>query len=491
MTDINCNQNNIKLILNCFKSDTLLSHNSDDISPGTISGYPAIVREVTLSQWEQQNRQEKVKENYPVIIPATGLKPCEESQNVIGASRCNDCKTIELKIDHCESWNCPICGMRKVRRQAKNIVNRLNGFKTAIGTTANPRHIVVSSHRWDNMTLEQITKNVNNLFQRYLKELSGVYVIHMFRIRGWDNVKAAGSLTKFQSADNIKRRLREYREMAGKNKDNICPSDFWSMIKKDVLGLGGWREYIYVSPHIHIIGWGYLPNSKRLYEETGGVSGGFIYKTKEKEGRSFDFYQSSGSFDFTSDILKTLYYLGGHGAIISLDNERHANRIFRAFGFCSVHKLKQTLMQDYKNDREIKRVLENGHIMIEKHCPTCDSLNCVDTKIRDKHNYCKAYGFDENYNPLDCEGNIIKELILPIHKFEWRWYHYQFVGYDVREKALKFAERLPHKTVIPDNFNSGFSNIGRLERLVLFNLKDFDKWKENNTNNSLGVVDDV
>lgn len=502
MTNKNSISNNIKLSqtrdLTPILSKTIIpesnpassSSNKSQLQPApamTGSGYPAIVREITSTQWEQK----KVNEKYPVIIAGTDDNPCEESQHVIGASRCNDCKTIEVKVEHCESWNCPVCGARKVRRQAKNIVNRLNGFKSAVKTTANPRHIIISSHRWDDMTLSQMTKSVNNLFNAHLRELAGVYVIHMFRIRGWDDIRSAGGVARFNGSDNIKKRLRDFREQAGKNKEINCPSDFWGMIKADVLGLGGWREYVYVSPHIHLLCWGKLPNSKKFYEETGGKAGnGFIYKTKERQGRSFDFYQSSGSFDFTSDILKTLYYLGGHAAILNLDNERHANRIFRAFGYCSGYKLKETLDQDYKNDREIKRVID--HIILDKHCPTCDSSNCVDTRIRDRHNYNKASGMDEDYNPIDEEGNIVKELITPIRKFEWKWYHYHFAGYDVREQALKFAETLPKKkAIISDIVSPEFANKGRLERLVLIGLKGYDKWLENNTNNSLEVVNDV
>lgn len=486
---------NINKSLSTGVSPSVFSHNCNLLTVGaayhdgvTMGAegvrYPAIVLQPTHTQWEQP----KVTEKYPVLIPGTKKDPCFQSGVVLGATRCNDCKTVEVKVDHCEKWSCPVCGPRKVRRQAKRIVERMKGFKDAVNTSANPRHIVVSSKRWDGCTLEQMTRNANSLFSRYLPGLAGVYVVHMFRVRGWDDLKSAGgSVSRFNSPDNIKKQLRDYREAASKNPDLKCPSDFWTMIKEDILGLGSWRDYVYVSPHIHIIGWGKLPNSKKFYEDTGGENGGFIYKTKEKEGRSFDFYQAAGRFDFTSEILKTLHYLGGHAAIMDLDDKRHANRIFRAFGFCSVYKLKETLDQDYKNDQEVKRVSEK--IIIDKSCPTCSSKNCVETKREDIHRYYKAVDFDDDYNPLDSEGDIIKELISPIHKFEWSWYHYHFSGYGVREAALKFAESLPRKKVLDPAgcVSPEFMNMGKLERLVMMGLHGYDRWKDNNLDSSVVV----
>lgn len=475
---INNTLKDIKDTDNTTVSSVLTSVNQpdDEFRYSEGAGYPAIVRQVTLSQWEQP----KVPQNFPILIPGTKKEQCEQSKKVIGATRCNDCHTIELKVEHCESWNCPVCGQRKVRRQAKNIVERLNGFKQVVNTSSNPRHIVVSSDRWLGMTLEQISKSVNNLFARYLRDLAGVYVIHMFRVRGWDDVKSAGTHQRFNSHDNIKQRLRDYRKL---NKDS--PADFWGMVKADVLGLGDWRDYLYVSPHIHILGWGYLPNSKTLYEETGGANGGFIYKTKEKEGRSFDFYQSDNSFEFTSDILRTLNYLGSHAAIKQIGNKRRSNRIFRPFGFCSVYKLKETMDVDLMKNKEVRLVEDGNKILLEKLCPTCDSRNCVETRLRDIRSYCHAAGFDENYNPVDSEGEIMKELVSHIHMFEWVWYSYHFANYDIREEALRFAQKLPKRR--RGNIDGLPAGIVGLEKRIMSLLADYDRWVDRNNNAGLVV----
>lgn len=489
MTIINCNSNDIKVSQTNRDIDSFIAHNFQDESLQRgdnfdCSGYPAIVRQFTPSQWERHS-QPKISDTYPIFIPGIGREQCEDSKNVIGAARCGDCGTVEIRVEHCESWECPVCGQRKVRRQARNIVQRLNGFKEAVETKANPRHIVLSSERFKGMSLTQITKSMNNLFARHLREFSGVYVIHPFRIRGWDDAKRCGAAL-YGSDENIKRRLREYREKA--KRDNICcPGDFWTMVKQDVLGLGSWREYVYESPHIHILGWGYLPNSKKFYEETGGAEKcGFVYKTKEREGRSFDFYQGEDTFGFTSDILRTLNYLGSHAAIMDTDGEeRHANRIFRPFGFCSVRKLRVVEKECDEGEKKRNRVLDI--VIKEVHCPACNSLNCQTTRLM--YGYYKADKFDEGYNPIDEEGRIVGELIEPLHEFKWRWYEYQFVGFGVREEALSFAyRRLPRRSVresagASNSFGLNLSD--RIERL----MAEYDKWSDNNSDD--GVIIDV
>lgn len=474
-------------------------------------GYAPIVRQLTHNTIEkslptQRERQKIVEKNYPLVIPGIGER-CKQSETVLGAYRCNDCHKVELKVSHCEGWGCRVCGSRKVRRQSKEIVKRLYAFKHELGTSANPRHFVISNNKWADMDLSQISKSMNNLFARHLKGVSGVYVIHPFRVRGWDNVKAAGSKARFYSDANIKRRLREYRgdkkievDEGHTAEENLSTNGFWDMIKDDVLRLGSWRKYCYVSPHVHVIAWGYLPNSEEFYKQTGGEKNGYIYKMIDTKGigRSFDFVQNSNTFDFSSEVLRTLNYLGSHAAIrddtslIEVEGQakrKHANRLFRPFGLCSTKSFSLELYEGHKvilNNNSDECSLNGHSVIIPIKCPDCAGADLVETNRFNKSHYYEADNknpFDDDYNPLNCEGGIIFELIKPLKYFEWNWYRYKF-----KETYLgdikRFSSKLPKPK--PYNLPANFDKMGKLEKSVYLNISEYERANINNS--SEGVM---
>lgn len=500
----------IKQTENIQPFSSVLSHNSGiypavpgesiNINDAEGVGYAPIVRQVPqISNLQpvptERERQKIVKKNYPLIIPAVGEK-CDESQNVVlGAYRCNDCHKVEVKVAHCEEWECRVCGSRKVRRQSKDIVRRMYAFKKVLGTSANPRHIVISSLKWADMDLTQITTSINHLFERYLKDISGVYVIHPFRIRGWDNIQSAGSKARFWSDANIKRRLREYRgdKAVEVNSDkpideNISSGGFWEMVKDDVLELGDWRKYCYVSPHVHIIGWGKMPKADEFHARTHGA---YIYKMIDTKGigRSFEFTQNSNNFDFSSEILRTLNYLGSHAAIRSNDDlievkgqgkRKHANRIFRPFGLCST----KAFVLDSIDGQ--KFVMDGDIVRYDIVCPECSSKNLDETFRFNKTHFIEAdkdKPFDEDYNPLDFEGDVITDLIAPLRYWEWKWYKYRF-NHVYAGEVERFAESLPKPK--PYTKRETKNKGGLLNRIAII-LEPLDRLALNNTADGVSV----
>jgi len=153
-----------------------------------------------------------------------------------------------------------------------------------------------------------------------LKDLEGVCVLHCFRIRGYDKVSSYVSEEMFKSDDNIKRRLREYRQ---KTKDE---RGFWQLLKEDVLGLGSWRAYVYYSPHIHFVGYGRIPLKSDTFLEKYGI----VYKNLL--GRSFNMEPKENDFGYTNEVQRTLVYLGSHATIKPRDESKKNQREWLFFG---------------------------------------------------------------------------------------------------------------------------------------------------------------
>lgn len=116
---------------------------------------------------------------------------------------------------------------------------------------------------------------------------------------------------------------------------------FWVLIREDILKLGSWRSYIDWSPHVHILGYGYLlpqttPEEKQAFKK---ISAGWFVK-KIKRGSGYDIEQAplKECFDgqeVQDPVAATAYYILSHAAL------RKGRNLYVWFGFLNPQKLRK------------------------------------------------------------------------------------------------------------------------------------------------------
>ena len=350
---------------------------------------------------------------YPVTIPGiegqpgryvprtiAGEKLQVSCGTVAGFTRCRDCGAAQSKIVHCGNIHCPTCSGYRIRREVRAVVQRLHGYKRATDNQTNPRHVVISLDSWYNdstrenvrtdLTPEKVIKSFTNQLSRRLKFLNGYYVLHWFRVN--DLVKDAFKNTK---------------------KENKFPGGLWENIKRDFLGLGCFEKYVKVAPHIHFVGYGRFPKADKFHAETG-----IFYKTKSQ--RSFDFERCESGFGFTSQIIRTLSYLGSHAAIPHIDGvwgdtTKRRAVIFRACGRVSVKNLRETDELDYVVTRDIS-------------CFRCDSYNIETGAYKLKIDSGYADNFPDDVSPVEID---LKDS----EPFKWSWKRFVFAGEEEKPRV--------------------------------------------------------
>lgn len=188
--------------------------------------------------------------------------------------------TIAIKVceipDHpkrpvrhsCGRSSCEICWPTWANRAAERIADLLQGYSEASGTLYPPWHITISPddaglYSESSDTMRQLTKKARKMVE-VLGVKGCVVIIHGYRIK--------------------KEKMREVNDgatSAGVNRYRWC-------FDQDRP-----RDYLYFSPHFHLLGWGYLMQSDDFHEQTG-----WIYKKHKTRP--------------LSDMEKTAYYLLSH-----------------------------------------------------------------------------------------------------------------------------------------------------------------------------------
>lgn len=194
------------------------------------------------------------------LIPGVGPVTSAQCGTVRGAHRCSnpDCGHAELKYYQCHNYECPVCYRSAAHQAGLRIEDRLQGVTSELRRygvhTGRPVHVVMSPPPGQMHVTDDMPAVRRGQVYKYCQEIGmigGVVVFHPYRI-----------------IPEIKQELRYYNE-----KDN--PETFWKLVHQDILKLGSWKDYVYWSPHFHIIG--YFPDIKEKSDDFESRTG-WIYK---------------------------------------------------------------------------------------------------------------------------------------------------------------------------------------------------------------------
>lgn len=266
--------------------------------------------------------------------------PGETCDFVKGYFTCS-CRDKIIPIhDSCQRAGCPICYEEWASKAGARVSDNLRGTRAAyrvydpslgsdfgkieknIKNTHNIRHITFSPP--PGLVADDV--GLSDAFKVFLKlrkkrfMTGGVVWFHPYRIK-----------------PAVRVRLSEYMRIRGDEQKGEH-GGFWRLIHLDALCLGGLSEYVYWSPHYHVLGFGGLPDAGLFHR----ITGGWTYKNHGP--RNLEIKEAPDGH-WIDEVKITASYISTHAAI----EEGKMSR--RVFGIChssNVNKVKDPLTGQYE-----------------------------------------------------------------------------------------------------------------------------------------------
>lgn len=193
-------------------------------------------------------------------LPGFGVQHSDRCNQPNFIEYCPDCHHTDLHSYHCNRWDCPVCYPWTANKRARESADRLYGVMRAWQATGADigffNHVVMSppASAYEDFDEKKAAKDV----RKYCKEIGlsgGALIFHPYRID--------------EEIEMIFHDLRVSGELKVNNwiavHQNILKGSFISGRE-----IRSWRDYVYFSPHWHIVGFFKLKErSNVFYERTG------------------------------------------------------------------------------------------------------------------------------------------------------------------------------------------------------------------------------
>lgn len=248
---------------------------------------------------------------------------------------------------------------RRISERLHGYVDAITGQKTItseffsddftwhLRNAQNVRHIILSAPQEliDITTMEYDTiKEIGARFALRVGITGGVIVFHPWRIR--DELKPMLAL-----------------KCKGLSKMNTEERDkkFWQLVREDVLHLGDWTRYTKYGPHFHVIGFGYVENTKEVYNRDGWVV---------KVVRNVSTVRGFTGTEIEDPIVSLVAYVLSHAMI------EKGKKTPKWFGVCT--------------PRNLRKVGEAEKVQYKCVCPKCGQRIVYWQETLDGADYIKA-----------------------------------------------------------------------------------------------------
>lgn len=184
----------------------------------------------------------------------------------------------------CGKSRCPICCRYWMLRATTRAVSRIRGYRRANHIKGEPRHITVSPPPGRFSPADSLEERVEEM-QRLLRESN-------------DLMDALG----IDGAAIIPHCYRIRREKAQEINDAVSKDPNKPNRYTYALSQPNWEDYVVWSPHVHMLGFGYLMNAAEFHAKTG-----WVYKNHGARGGQ--------------SLEKTIFYLLTHAWIRGKDDK--------------------------------------------------------------------------------------------------------------------------------------------------------------------------
>ena len=307
-------------------------------------------REAALNLWYPDLQPLDLFTDDKLVTPGYG-----ESFPVCGTPRfsitCPEDPNHHTKLRNysCHKSSCPICWPSWASRLSKDAQSRIDGSRSAYDRTYKARHISLSPglvpfHYPTSECLEWLFKEGNRLTK--ILGIPGCAVIpHPYRIK--DEMK---ELVRLLSS---RERINRYQ---------------WALKQPNP------HDYLYFSPHLHLIAYGKLMDSDEFYELTG-----WVYSNHDDN-------QKAGRED--KELQRTIYYLLTHAW--TKDN----SVVLRYWGDLSNKRLQKIKIDEIKEPILCPVCKEH---MVKKLPDVLQSDGSFKSVYQELKNYDRAYRRITNY----------------------------------------------------------------------------------------------
>ncbi len=232
-----------------------------------------------------------------IPLPGVGPKPARCAGWLV-KSFCEKCGRPELIRGNCRKAVCPDCSTTWRYDRVKSVVERIQSYRIVRGERV--RHFVISPPP------ELKLQNLDDLLGLFKKAYAlatlkgvdgGLVIFHPYRLR-----------------DDKKSKLRA---ISGKL-DGWMPGKFH--LWKSLVKLPDWREYVYFSPHFHVLA---TCDCRKQFSSADDEQDGWIWK-------------GISELRTAEAVLKCSMYLLSHAGVLSQKSQptRHAIRWFGDLAGC-------------------------------------------------------------------------------------------------------------------------------------------------------------
>lgn len=216
-------------------------------------------------------RDNSIGKNHPYLFPGLGAVTNTSCGTVKHLHKCPIDDYVHLHYYSCHNYLCPDCFGSAAHQAAERIEDRVLGIGSVLRLKGNdiktryPNHIIISPPVGAFQPSDNLSAWRGKIYKiaSDIGIIGGALVFHPYRIN--------------------KDILEQLRPLNKKGDSG----GFWRLIHDNALGFHSWRDYVYWSPHFHIIG--FMPEIKiksdALFDATGYVYKVVMYKTgKSKAG---------------------------------------------------------------------------------------------------------------------------------------------------------------------------------------------------------------
>lgn len=344
------------------------------VTPSASVGCPVpLLSPVQLETRSYQQDPYCISATYPIdtIVPPQRYPEIPGVGAISKPSICGSYKTsfactkdhthFMQKVPHkCFKTSCPVCFSASLTRASSRIARVFRGYRArvdsldlSVDSNIAAHHRAMARHLNHFVLSVPVSKYAEGTDERKIIAAArrvaaragiemGMMAVHPWRIN-----------------EKIKSRLVRKCKKPDLMSDEIKEKKFWALIREDALELGSWRNYVHWSPHVHALGYGYLPSQETPEEKTAfkKLTKGWFVK-KIKRGRNYDIEQIAladcfNGLDVEDPIAAVAYYILSHAAY------RPGRNLYTFFGLFNPSKLR-------KNGKP-----ENNKVQAV--CPKCNS----------------------------------------------------------------------------------------------------------------------
>lgn len=284
-----------------------------------------ICHELSLSQ---------ISSEFAVVLPRQG-QSYSTCGTVKAVHKTIEDNCIDIFHHHCNRPECPCqyCQDHMLSFEAHKDADRLiemSNLYHKLGIDLGwPYHLILSPPQEPAKKLCETPDGYKKLrsegiaFAKSIGVKGGVLMVHAYRIKG--EIETSDDLLPDYEPNSRADMLHK----AGYGIGKCGKGSLWDGVFADALNLGSAYEYLYLSPHFHIHGYGFLDNARVVYDKTG-----WIYKKGDKLKK----YEAlSGSIRYA---LSHCTRLEVYGVVVSKSdswfgdmayNKGGANEVFGAF----------------------------------------------------------------------------------------------------------------------------------------------------------------